>query len=69
MKVGDLVKQKRDVTDKRLFLVVKVEENWHGLKKHKCIRLYPDPDDPDSDHTRWGNYYFVKDFEVISESR
>ena len=69
MKVGDLVKRKSGGTDERLFLVVKVEENWHGLKKHKCVRLHPDPNDPDFDHTDWGNYYFVRDFEVISESR
>ena len=68
MKVGDLVKQKSDAR-RRLFLVVKMKNHWHGLKAHKCIYLYPDPDDPDSDHTEWGNYYFVKDFEVISESR
>lgn len=69
MKVGDLVKRKSDSTDKRLFLVVKTTNHRHGLKAHKCIYLYPDPDDPIKDHTVYGNYYFVEDFAVISESR
>lgn len=70
MKVGDLVRYKSHLlVNKRLFLVVKMKNHWHGLNAHKCIYVYPDPYDPDSDHTEWGNYYFVKDFEVVSESR
>ena len=68
MKVGDLIKRKRDSCFYRgKFLVVRKERNIRG---YDMLWIYPDPE-PDSvyDHTDEDNYYFADMFEVVSESR
>ena len=68
MKVGDLVKSRRDAYPSKVFLVVRTEpQPW---QEDEAIWLYPDPDgDPRYDHTDDSNYYFKRFFEVVSEKR
>ena len=69
MKVGDLVKNSRDVYPSKVFLVMRAGQHTQ-FPADEIIWLYPDPDgNPDYDHTDDDNYYFKRFFEVVSEKR
>jgi hypothetical protein len=70
MKVGDLVKSRRDVYPSKVFLVMRAGQHVEFQFCDEVIWLYPDPDgNSDYDHTDDDNYYFKRFFEVVNESR